>query len=342
MTKPLRVGIFGLGRIGRNLFRILYRRPDVEVGAIADLADPKPLEYLLRFDTVLGRFPDPLSLENGRLSVFGRNVPTMTGKDQPEIPDWGGLGVETVFESTSRGRTRAELERHLAAGARRVIALAPPLEAPDITCVMGINDGDLKAEHRIVSNASSTVHCLAPVAKILDDAFGIRRALFTTVHSYTSHQRLADVPAKEMRLGRAAAENIIPQESRSPSMVMDLIPRLRGKVTGAALSVPVRNGSLVDLVCWHDSAVTPASINDAVRSAASTEQWKAYLSFEDNPIVSSDVALSRFSGIFDSLATMTIAGNVSKTLCWFDSGFGYAHRAVDLLERFARLEKGSA
>ncbi len=342
MASPLKVGIFGFGRIGRNLFRILYQRKDVEIGAIADLADPKPLEYLLRFDTVLGRFPDAVSLENGRLSVLGRGIPTITGKEQPEIPDWGGLGVETVFESTSHGRTRAELERHLAAGARRVIALAPPLEAPDITCVMGINDGELKAEHRIVSNASSTVHCLAPVAKILDDAFGIRRAMFTTVHSYTSHQRLADVPAKEMRLGRAAAENIIPQESRSPSMVMELLPRLRGKVTGAALSVPVRNGSLVDLVCWHDSAVAPAAVNEAVRSAATSERWNRFLSYEDNPIVSSDVALSRFSGIFDSLATMTIAGNVSKTLCWFDSGFGYAHRAVDLLERFARLEKGAA
>jgi glyceraldehyde 3-phosphate dehydrogenase len=266
----------------------------------------------------------------------------ITGKDQPAVPDWGSLGVETVFESTSHGRTRAELERHLSSGARRVIALAPPVEPPDITCVMGVNDGDLRPEHRIVSNASSTVHCLAPVAKILDEAFGIRRALFTTVHSYTSHQRLADVPAKEMRLGRAAAENIIPQESRSPAMVMELLPRLRGKVTGAALSVPVRNGSLVDLVCWHDSAVSPAAINDAVRSAASSEKWKAYLSYEDNPIVSSDVALSRFSGIFDSLATMAIAGNVSKTLTWFDSGFGYAHRAVDLLERFARLEGGAA
>ena len=338
----LRVGIFGFGRIGRNLFRILYRRPDVEIGGIADLADAKPLEYLLRFDTVLGRLPDSVDLEGGALSVLGRKIPMITGKDQPEVPAWRDLGVETVFESTSRGRTRAELERHLAAGARRVIALAPPLEAPDITCVMGVNDADLRPEHRIVSNASSTVHGLAPVAKILDEAFGIRRALYTTVHSYTSHHRLADVPSRDMRMGRAAAENIIPQESRSPSMVMDLLPRLRGKVTGTAVSVPVRNGSLVDLSCWHDSPVTPQSLNEAVRTAASSDRWRELLAYEDNPIVSSDVALSRFSGIFDSLATMVIAGNVSKTLTWFDSGYGYAHRGIDLLDRFARLDRGAA
>jgi glyceraldehyde 3-phosphate dehydrogenase len=339
---PLRVGIYGFGRIGRNLFRLLYNRPDIEIGAISDLEDAIPLEYLLRFDTVLGRFPDPVKLHDSRLTVLGKTIPMTTGKDQPAVPNWSELGVETVFESTSHGRTRAELDRHLAAGARRVIALAPPLEPPDITCVMGVNDADLRPSHRIVSNASSTVHCLAPVAKILDDAFGIDRALFTTVHSYTSQHRLADVPAKDMRMGRAAAENIIPQVSRSPGMVMELLPRLRGKVTGAALSVPVRNGSLVDLVCWHESPVTPEAVNEAIRSAASSERWKKYLAYEVDPIVSTDVALSRFSGIFDSLATMTIGDDVSKTICWFDSGFGYTHRAVDLLERLASLDKEAA
>ncbi|MGH9440662.1 MAG: type I glyceraldehyde-3-phosphate dehydrogenase [Thermoanaerobaculia bacterium] len=338
MSPLARVGIFGFGRIGRNLLRILSSHAEVEIGAIADLADARALEYLFRFDTLLGRFPGTVALQNGRLNLPGREIPMITGKDQSPIPNWGDLGVETVFESTSKGRTRGELERHLAAGARRVIALAPPLDPPDITCVMGVNDGDLKSSQRIVSNASSTVHSLAPVAAILDEAFGIRRAFFTTVHSYTSHHRLADVPSKDMRLGRAAAENIIPEASRSPEVLMGLLPRLRGKVTGVAMSVPVSNGSLVDLVCWHDSRVTAESVNEAVRSAASSDRWKKYLAYETDPIVSSDVALSQFSGIFDCLATMAVGEHVSKTICWFDSGFGYAHRAVDLLERFAALD----
>jgi glyceraldehyde 3-phosphate dehydrogenase len=342
MDEFLRVGIFGFGRIGRNLFRILYDRKDIDLRAIADLADAEPLGYLTKFDTVLGRFPSPVEFDGGFLAVAGRRVRMITGKDQPPVPDWAELGVETVFESTSHSRPHAELQRHLDAGARRVIVLSPPLDPPDITCVMGVNDSDLSASHRIVSNASSTVHCLAPIVAILEDSFGIERALFTTVHSYTSHHRLADVPARDMRLGRAAAENIIPQESRSPEMVMDLLPRLRGRLSGTAISVPVQNGSLVDLVCWHPKPVSAAGINEAVRNAARSDRWSRFVSYETEPIVSSDVALSRFSGIFDSRATMAIGRHVSKTIGWFDSGFGYAHRAVDLLERFAVVDRKTA
>ncbi|HET7451464.1 MAG TPA: hypothetical protein VFL12_01875 [Thermoanaerobaculia bacterium] len=207
---------------------------------------------------------------------------------------------------------------------------------------MGLNDADLRPSHRLVSNASSTVHCLAPVVHILEEAFGIERAFFTTVHSYTAQHRLADVPARDMRLGRAAAENIIPQESRSAAMVTDLIPRLRERLSGAAISVPVQNGSLVDLVCWHRNPVTTTSVNEALRTAAESDRWKRYLSYESEPIVSRDVALSGFSGVFDSLATMSISGTVSKTVSWFDSGMGYTRRAVDLLERFAALDAAAA
>ena len=336
----IRVGLLGFGRIGRNLFRLLYDREDIRIGAISDWNDPEPLEYLLRFDSQLGRFPGVVSIRDGYLYAAGRQIRMITGKDQGPVP-WGDLGVHTVLEATSRGRTRAELQKHLDAGARRVIACSPPLEAPDVTAVIGVNDEKLESRHRIVSNASSTVHCLAPLAKILNDAFGIERALYTTVHAYTGQHRLADVPSEDMRLGRAAAENIIPQASRSPAMVMETVPELAGRVTGSAVAVPVRNGSAVDLVCWHSSDVTRAGINEVVRTAASTDRWKRVLRFEAEPIVSSDVARSAWSSTFDSLATMTLGTRVSKTISWYDSGFGYAHRAVDLLERFAELDRAA-
>ncbi|MGH9317639.1 MAG: type I glyceraldehyde-3-phosphate dehydrogenase, partial [Thermoanaerobaculia bacterium] len=248
------------------------------------------------------------------------------------------LGVHTVIEATARSRTRAELERHLAAGAKRVISLAPPRDSFDIMVVRGVNDQTLESRHRIVSNASSTVHSVTPVVKILHEAFGIRRAIFTTVHSYTSQHHLADVPAQEKRLGRAAAENIIPQESRSPRMVVELLPELAGKITGYAMSVPVRNGSVVDLVCWYEKKVTAAAINEVIRTAAATDRWKKIVKFEVDPIVSSDVAQSSYSSTFDSLATMVLGERVSKTLSWYDAGYGYAYRAVELLQRFAELD----
>ncbi len=334
------VGLFGFGRIGRNLFRLLYDRDRIRIAAVSDWNDPEPLEYVLKFDTLLGRFPGEVSIREGHLYAAGRQIRMLTGREQG-TPPWGELGVHTVLEATSRGRTRAELEAHLAAGAKRVIACAPPLEPPDITVVAGVNDEKLESRHRIVSNASSTVHCLAPVVKILHEAFGIERALFTTVHSYTSQHRLADVPAEEMRRGRAAAENIIPQESRSPAMVMEILPDLRGRITGSAVAVPVRNGSAVDLVCWHSRKVTPVAVNEVMRTAASTERWKHVLSFVADPIVSSDVARSAYSSTFDSLATMVLGEKLSKTISWYDSGFGYSHRAVELVERFADLDRAA-
>jgi glyceraldehyde 3-phosphate dehydrogenase (phosphorylating) len=332
------VGIFGFGRIGRNLFRLLHGRSDIRVAAISDLAEPAALAYLLQFDTLLGRFPEPVSLEGGRLHAGSLSIPLLAGKDAPAIPPWGDLGVHTVFESTSRGRTRAEVEAHLAAGAKRVILLAPPLESPDVTVVLGVNDAAIDAAQRIVSNASSTVQCLTPALAILDAAFGIRRAIFTTIHSYTSAHRLADVPVEDKRRGRAAAENIIPQASRSPAMVLELLPALRGKLTGYAMNVPVSNGSVVDLVCWHDRPVSKAAIDEAFRAAAASDRWRGVLAYENAPIVSSDVRCSPYSATYDALATLTLGDRVSKTLSWFDSGYGYAQRGIDLVERYAALE----
>lgn len=334
------VGLFGFGRIGRNLFRILYSRDDVRVGAISDLADAASIEYLLRFDTILGRFPDLVSLKDGHLYTAGRQIPVLSGKDQPPVPAWADLGVEVVFEATNIGRTRAEIERHLAAGAKHVILMAPPKEAPDATIVMGVNEDSLKPEHRIVSNASSTVQAVTPVLKILHEAFGVERGVFTAVHAYSSAHRLADVPAEDMRRGRSAPENIIPQESRSPARVEQLLPELAGKLSGFAMNVPVRNGSVVDLVCWHARTVTPVAINEVLRTASATRRWRRSLAFEVDPIVSSDIARSPHSATFDSLATMTLGEKVSKTLSWFDSSFGYSQRAVELMDRLVGREAG--
>ncbi len=333
---PIRLGLMGCGRIGRNLFRILYDRQDVQVAAICDIADHASLEYLLRFDTILGRFPDELTIKDGHLYVVGRQIPMLSAAGPADV-DWGELGVDYVIEATARPRTRLELLGHLNRGARRVVLCSPPAEPPDITCVMGVNDQLLRPEHRIVSNASCTAHCVAPVMKILHDAFGIETAFLTTVHAYTNQGRLADVPAADPRRGRAAAENIIPQETASAAVIMDLLPQLRGRVQALAINVPVPDGSVVDLVCWHDRPLTALAINEVVRTAAASH-FKEILHYEVDPVVSSDILRTSYSSTFDSLATMVLGDRVSKTLAWYDNGFGYAHRVVDLVRRFARME----
>ncbi len=335
---PTRIGLMGLGRIGRNIFRILYNSDDIRIEAISDVADLTGLVYLLRFDTLLGRFPGEISARDGHIYVAGRQIRMLPDEPGKQIP-WGDLGVDVVIEATRRFRTRAEMERHLEAGAKRVILCSPPKEEPDITVVAGVNDDQLRPEHRIISNASNTAHCAAPVLKILDDAFGIHRGFLTTVHAYTNQQRLADVPAEDPRRGRAAAENIIPQDTNSAQVVMGLLPQLEGKLTGLAMNVPVANGSVVDLVCWHDRPVSVEAINEVMRTAAASSRWKGILEFEDDPIVSSDIIRSEASSTFDSLATMVLGEKVSKTLSWFDNGWGYAHRVVDLIRRFEQLDE---
>ncbi len=338
--EPTRVALMGFGRIGRNLFRILYGRDDIRIAAISDVADHRSLEYLLRFDTILGRFPDEVSIREGHLYVRGRQIPMLSAAAPGDVA-WGDLGIDVVVEATARPRTRPELERYLERGARRVVLCARPQDPPDITVVIGVNDDRLEARHRIVSNASCTAHCAAPLIKILHDAFGIARAFFTTVHAYTNQQRLADVPAEDRRRGRAAAENIIPQETNSAAVVMELLPELRGRIAGMAMNVPVPNGSVVDLVAWHDRPVTVTAVNEVVRTAAAA-RWGGVVHYEDDPIVSSDIVRSPYSSTFDSLATMVLEGRVSKTLAWYDNGWGYAHRVVDLIQRFARLDREGA
>jgi len=337
---PTRIGLMGLGRIGRNIFRILYKSDDLRIEAISDVADQAALAYLLRFDTILGRFPDEVSVRDGHLYVAGRQVTMLTEEKGGEsTPPWGDLGVETVIEATSKYRTRREIERHLEAGAKRVILCSPPAEPPDITVVMGVNDDQLGPGHRIISNASCTAHAAAPVLEILDDAFGINRAFLTTVHAYTNQQRLADVPDADPRRGRAAAENIIPQETNAAEVIIGLLPKLKGKLSALAMNVPVPNGSVVDLVCWHQRPVTVEAVNEVVRTAAGSSRWKGILEYEVEPIVSSDILLSAASGTYDSLATMVLGTDASKTFTWFDNGWGYAHRVVDLLRRLRELDR---
>jgi glyceraldehyde 3-phosphate dehydrogenase len=331
----------GFGRIGRNLFRILYESDDIRLAAISDIADHKALEYLLRFDTILGPFPDEVSIKEGHLYVAGRQI-TMLSEEEPGDVPWGDLGVDIVIEATARQRTREELERHLQQGAKRVILCVPQKTPPDITVVMGVNDDRLKAEHRVVSNGSCTAHCAAPILKILHAAFGIERAFLSTVHAYTNQQRLADVPSEDKRRGRAAAENIIPQETNAAQVITELIPELAGRLTGESMNVPVPNGSVVDMVCWHEKPVTVTAINEVIRTAAATDHWQCILNYEDDPIVSSDIIRNPFSSTFDAQATMVQKDRVSKTLAWYDNGWGYAHRVVDLIYKFYEMDKEAA
>jgi len=335
------VGLMGFGRIGRNLFRILYQSNAIRLAAISDIADHKALEYLLRFDTILGQFPDEVSIKEDHLYVAGRQIPMLSEKEPGDVP-WGDLGVDVVIEATARKWSRRKLEQHLVRGAKRVILCAPPQEPPDITVVMGVNDEQLTPEHRIVSNGSCTAHCAAPIIKILHEAFGIRRAFLSTVHAYTNQQRLADVPSEDKRRGRAAAENIIPQETDAALMVSKLIPEMEGRISGGSMNVPVPNGSVVDLVCWHEKPVTKVAINEVIRTAASIDKWREIIEYEDEPIVSSDIIRSPYSTTFDSLASMVMGDRVSKTLAWYDNGWGYAHRVVDLINRFTEMEKEAA
>ena len=335
------IGLMGFGRIGRNLFRILYQSQDIRLRAISDVADHKALEYLLRFDTILGQFPDEVSVKENNLYVAGRQVPMLSEAEPGDVP-WGDLGVDVVIEATARKWTREQLEKHFQRGAKRVILCAPSQDPPDITVVMGVNDDRLTGEHRIVSNGSCTAHCAAPIVKILHDAFGIRRSFLSTVHAYTNQQRLADVPAEDKRTGRAAAENIIPQETDAALMVSALIPEIDGRISGGSMNVPVPNGSVVDLVCWHEKPVTATAVNEVIRTAASTDKWREIIDYEEEPIVSSDIIRSPYSATFDAQATMVMGGDVSKTLAWYDNGWGYAHRVVDLINRFTAMEKEAA
>jgi glyceraldehyde 3-phosphate dehydrogenase len=333
----MRVAINGFGRIGRSVFRIMDERKDMEVVAINDLFDNEVLAYLLKYDTIMKGFGKGLKIEGDYLVTANEKVRMLAIKEPSQLP-WKELGIDVVIEATGIFRSRAALEEHLKAGAKRVILTVPAKDAIDYTLVIGVNDGGLKPEHRIVSNASCTTNCLAPMAKILHDNFGIVEGIMTTTHAYTNDQRLADVPHKDWRRGRAAAENIIPTTTGAAKAVGVVIPELKGKLDGIAARVPVPDGSIVDLIVEVQKDVTVADIHAAVRLASQSESMKNVLHYSEEKLVSSDIVGNPYSSIYDAEFTRVLGKRIVKTLNWYDNEWGYANRVVDLVEMFQKFD----
>ena len=331
----VRVGINGFGRIGRTVFRILSDRSDVEVAAINDLYDNAHLAYLLKYDTVMRVFHKDVSTDRDTMTVDGKAVLMTEEKDPAKIP-WAKLGVDVVVESTGVLLTREKLQGHIDAGARKVILTVPPKDEIDAMVVIGVNDDTLKPEHQIVSNASCTTNCLAPIAKILDERFGIEEGVMTTVHAYTNDQRLADVPHKDLRRSRAAAENIIPTTTGAARAVGKVLPQLKGKLDGMAIRVPVPDGSIVDLTCRMKKPVAAGEVNAAVRESAEGPM-KRIVEYSEVPLVSSDIIGSPHSSIFDALSTRSENDGFLKVVAWYDNEWGYSNRVVDLIDKLAAL-----
>ena len=332
----LRVAINGFGRIGRSVFRILSDREDIEVVAVNDLYENQQLAYLLKFDTVMGVLDKSVSVEGDSMFVNGDRIAMIDETDPAKLP-WDDLEIDIVVESTGVFRYREQLEKHLSAGAKKVILTVPPKDEVDATIVLGVNDEDLKPDHRIVSNASCTTNCLAPIAKILDDAFELEEGFLTTVHAYTNDQRLADVPHKDRRRSRAAAENIIPTTTGAARAVGKVLPHLDGKLDGLAMRVPVPDGSIVDFVCRLKSSPSSDEINAAVRDAAAGPMRRV-VEYSEVPLVSSDIIGNPHSSIFDALSTATQKKGFAKVVSWYDNEWGYSNRVVDLMDRLMELD----
>jgi glyceraldehyde 3-phosphate dehydrogenase len=333
----MRVAINGFGRIGRSVFRILSEAKDLEIVAINDLFDNEVLAYLLKYDTVMSTFGKSVHLEGDYMITPHEKVKMITVKDPSKYP-WKELKIDVVVESTGVFRDKASLMNHINAGAKRVVLTVPAKDEIDAMIVVGVNDELLKPEHQIVSNASCTTNCLAPMAKVLNDAFGIVEGLMTTTHAYTNDQRLADVPHKDWRRGRAAAENIIPTTTGAARAVGKVIPELAGKLDGMASRVPVVDGSVVDLFVELKKNVTVADINAAVRLAATSPKMKNILYYSDDKIVSSDIVGNPYSSIYDAEYTKVIGGRFVKTLNWYDNEWAYSHRVVDLIRMFKAFD----
>ncbi|MEX0865379.1 MAG: type I glyceraldehyde-3-phosphate dehydrogenase [Acidimicrobiia bacterium] len=335
------VAINGFGRIGRAVFRIIAARPDraIEVVAINDLSDDDVLAYLLEYDSVMGRFDQEVSVKDGVMTVGAHQVRMLMEKDPAQLP-WAELGVDVVVEATGVFRDRASLQRHLEAGAKRVILTVPAKGDIDQTVVLGVNDDQLGADDLIISNASCTTNSLAPLAKVLDDSFGIRKGVITTVHAYTNDQRLADVPHKDLRRSRAATENIIPTTTGAAKAVGEVLPDLAGRLDGIAMRVPVPDGSTVDLVVELDRDVTVEEVNAAVKAAADGP-LAGIMEYTEDPIVSTDIIGNPHSSIFDASGTHVLGGNLVKVMAWYDNEWGYSNRVVDLIERLAETMEPS-
>jgi len=331
----MKVAINGFGRIGRAVYRILHDHDNVEVVAINDLFDPASLVHMFKYDSVMGRFQRPVSLEGDSLKTDRFTTKLLAEKDPKALP-WQELGVDYVIESTGVFRKRAQCAMHLEAGAKKVILTVPAKDEIDATIVLGVNNGDLKAEHQIVSNASCTTNCLAPLAYVVDKEFGIERGLMTTVHAYTNDQRLVDMPHSDLRRARAAAMSIIPTTTGAARAVGKVLPHLNGKLDGMAMRVPTPTGSVVDLTAVLKKSATVEEINAAVKKYAEGE-LKGILSYCEDPIVSVDVTGDPHSSIFDAGSTSVIDGNMVKLISWYDNEWGYSCRVADLLHLLERV-----
>lgn len=327
----VRIGISGFGRIGRNLFRIGYNRPEFQFTAISDVAELESLAYLLRHSTIERAFKEDVRIE-GNYLVSGPQRVRYVQESTPGVIPWDLLGVDVVLECTGKFRTRHALEQHLKAGAKKVLLSTPPLDEVDRTIINGVNDGDLRPQDRLVSNGSSSSHALGLMVKILQDAVGIERAMMTTVHAYTGDQQLSDTAKPTLRWSRSAARNIIPNTTWAPGAVEAMVPGLRGKLTGLALNVPVAAGSAIDLTAQLSKSVSLADLNGIVKEAAEGK-YKGLVDYTEEPIVSSDVIGNYCSAVYDASAAMVIGNSLVKALVWFDNGWAYAARMLELAQR---------
>jgi glyceraldehyde 3-phosphate dehydrogenase len=332
---PIKVGINGFGRIGRITFRSLAQRPNIEVVAINDLGDAKSLAFLLKYDSVHRRFPGTVEARENDLLIKGKTVKLLKEKDPAKLP-WKDLGVEIAIESTGVFTARADCEKHLQAGARKVLLSAPPKDKLDATIVLGVNQHTLKPEHKILSNASCTTNSLAPMAKVLHENFGIEKGLMTTIHAYTNDQRVTDLIHSDLRRARGAATNIIPTTTGAAKAIGEVIPELNGKLDGIAMRVPVADGSITDLVVLLKKNTSREEVNQAFKKAAQGP-LKGILEYCEEPIVSSDIIGNPHSCILDSLSTYAIQDNLVKVMGWYDNEWGFSQRMAELIELMAKI-----
>jgi glyceraldehyde 3-phosphate dehydrogenase len=330
---PVRVGINGFGRIGRNLFRAAQATStDIEWVAVNDLTDPKTLAQLLKYDSILGPYPGTIEVSDDAIIVDGKPLKVLAERDPGALP-WGDLGVDVVVESTGFFTKRADAAKHLEAGAKKVIISAPATE-PDVTVVLGVNfDQYDKDAHHVISNASCTTNCLAPVAKVLNDAIGIKHGLMTTIHAYTQDQNLQDAPHKDLRRARAAAINLVPTSTGAAKAVGLVLPELNGKLHGFAVRAPIPTGSMVDLTFEAERATSVAEINELFKSKADTGDLAGILQYTEDPLVSSDIVTNPYASIFDSGLTAVIDDTLVKVVSWYDNEWGYSNRLADLIQK---------
>ncbi len=332
----VKVAINGFGRIGRITYRNLMNKPDVEVVAINDLTDAKTLGHLLKYDSTHGRFPGEVKVDGDSLVINGNKIKIYAEKDPATLP-WAALGIDVVVESTGIFRTREKMQKHIDAGAKKVILTVPADNAADVdaTIVLGVNEHDIKPSLQFVSNASCTTNCLAPVAKVLNDKFGIKRGLMNTIHSYTNDQAILDAPHKDLRRARSAAVSIIPTSTGAAKAVGLVIPELQGKLDGFAMRVPTPDGSVVDLTCELNKTVTADEVNAAIKEAAEGSM-KGILEYCPDPIVSIDIVGNPHSSIFDAGLTKVMDGNFVKIVSWYDNEFGYSNRVSELVVKLMK------